>query len=163
MNDRPSDRCGGGDGPEPVLTAWADAYRALSRRVEYGAFLYRSCAGPVTYRTGRTLRGFGRIGPVQAHVVLPFLYFYLLEAPWFRLSEGWIPEGLVHTHPAPPPGMTSRFHSATDRWLTRLPRVPAVYVVPYENREIRRYPDPEERERQGTDKNRKDGTESERR
>ena len=21
MNDRPSDRCGGGDGPEPVLTA----------------------------------------------------------------------------------------------------------------------------------------------
>lgn len=131
-----------GESLEAVLAAWADSYRTLSHRVEYGAFLYRSGADPASYRTGRTLRGCGRIGPVQAHVVLPFLYFYCIEAPWLRLTKGCTPEGLVHTHPAPPPGMTGRFHSAADRWLTRLPRVPAVYVVPYENTEIRRYPEP---------------------
>ncbi len=120
---------------------WGEQNRPLSEVKERMAFIYAVPGeGARTYYLGRTYTGMGKCGPFRPNVVIPFMYLYMTETlqEWLRLRSR--PVALVHTHPRPSPGMTCRHHSREDRMLLKLPGIHAVYVVPYENDEVNRFP-----------------------
>lgn len=73
-------------------------------------------------------------------MVMPFIYLYTIESTKEWLKHKANIEAFVHTHPKPNAGFTYRSHSKEDLFLLKLPRINAVYVVPYENNELNRKP-----------------------
>lgn len=124
---------------EEAAAAWSDVYRSLGVRKEYAAFVYSATIGGVRkYYIGRTYEGMGKHGMIRANVVIAFLYLYLIQTTKERLKRKAKISAFLHTHPKPPAGFTCRYHSAEDMFLLKLPRIVAVYVIPYENKEINR-------------------------
>ena len=122
-----------------AAAAWSDKYRAPGVKKEYAAIVYAArIGGNVRYYTGRTYSGMGELGFIRANAVIPFLILYLFESLAQRLKRRAGIAAYLHTHPKPPPGYTSRFHSAADLFLLKLPGIKAVYVIPYENGEMNR-------------------------
>jgi hypothetical protein len=120
---------------------WGEQYRKMSKIYEYGAFIYsRIIDGQKVYYWGRTLRGMGWKKFHRPNVVLPFLYLYLFESIRELLTSKALVEAFIHTHPEPQKGYSCKEHSREDIWLLKLPRIKAVYVVPFENNEINRLP-----------------------
>ncbi len=122
-----------------AASAWSDIFRSRGIRKEYAAFVYSTEMGGVTrYFTGKTHIGMGKHGIIRANVVIPFLYMYLVQSITERLKRKANIAAFIHTHPEPPQGYTCRNHSAEDLFLLKLPRIKAVYVIPYENKDINR-------------------------
>ncbi|GEM_PF-6471516 len=120
---------------------WGNRYRPRSEKFEYAALVYSvSVYGDQVFYLGKTFRGMAGHGLISPNVVIPFIYLFTVEALKERLKYQAKVAAFVHTHPKPPPGFTTRFHSKADRWLLRLPTLRAVYVIPYENEEINREP-----------------------
>jgi hypothetical protein len=120
---------------------WGRRYRPVSETHEHAALIYCAKAyGDRFYYIGKTYKGMAQHRWISPNVVLPFLYLFLCEAWKERLLNQATVAAFVHTHPKPDPGFTYRFHSRIDRWLLRMPKLNAVYVVPFENDEINREP-----------------------
>ncbi len=116
---------------------WADRFRKLSEKKEYAAFVYSmEVEGEKKYYIGRTYSGFGRNGPIQPNVIIPFIYFYVIESIFEWLKNRAKIECFIHTHPKPKEGFTNRHFSPVDLKLLELRRMKSVCVVPYENNEI---------------------------
>lgn len=122
-----------------AATAWSHIYRSRGIRREYAAFIYTAeVRGVKQYFTGKTHAGMEKHGIIRANVVIPFLFMYLIQSITERLKRNAKAAAFIHTHPAPPPGYTCRNHSSEDLFLLKLPGIQAVYVIPYENKEINR-------------------------
>lgn len=124
-----------------TVVQWGRRYRPVSETHEHAALIYCAKAyGDRYYYIGKTYRGMAQGRWISPNVVLPFLYLFLWEAWKERLLNRATVAAFAHTHPKPDPGFTYRFHSKIDRWLLKLPKLNAVYVVPFENDEINREP-----------------------
>ena len=124
-----------------AVAAWCSEYRRVSKKVEYAALVYSAFReGEEIYYTGRTYAGMGKFGFIRPNVVIPFVFMYMLQSVTQRLLHKARMVSFIHTHPMPEKGFTYRNHSKEDLFLLRLPGIHAVYVVPYENNEIRREP-----------------------
>jgi hypothetical protein len=125
------------DSETAAATAWSESYRGRSIQKEYAAFIYvTAIGGEQSYYSGRTLSGMRRHGIVRANVVIPFFILYFIQSVIERLKRKAKIAAFVHTHPKPALGYTSSFLSGEDRLLLKLPRIIAVYVIPYENQEM---------------------------
>ncbi len=121
------------------ISAWSNLYRKMGVRIEYATFVYTSVnKGSKTFFTGNTYKGMRSRGPIRANVVFAFLFMYIFESFFYRIFFGAKISSFVHTHPQPRPGYTSAKHSPEDLFLLNLPRINAVYVIPYENNDINR-------------------------
>ncbi len=122
-----------------AATAWSEKYRKLSSKKEYASFVYAiNIRGEKKYYIGRTYRGMGKCGIISPNVILPFLYQYFILLVIERLKQRASIAAFLHTHPKPPSGSTYKYHSAADLLLLKLPGIRAVYVIPYENKELSR-------------------------
>jgi hypothetical protein len=122
---------------QEAVAAWSVRYRSKGVRKEYAAFIYCLRAGnTLQYYEGRTYTGMREHGLLRANAVIPFLLLYFFQSLAERIRRSASIAAYVHTHPKPPPGFTCRHHSAEDLFLLKLPRIKAVYVIPYENNEI---------------------------
>lgn len=122
---------------EAVVITWANHYRMLSEKKEFGAFIYSMKEDGLTkYYSGRTFSGSGKNRLFQPNVIIPFVYFYFVESfiEWFKRRAKVA--GFIHTHPKPDEGFTYRHFSSVDLKLLRLARITSICVVPFENSEI---------------------------
>ncbi len=122
---------------QKLIKAWAYQYRQMSETKEHAAFIYSNEEeGVKKYYVGHTYAGFSKNGPFQPNVIIPFVYFYIVESiiEWFRKRAEV--ECFIHTHPKPEKGFTNRQFSNVDMKLLHLKRIKLVCVVPFENNEI---------------------------
>lgn len=125
------------DSEYEAVKAWSEIYRNLGIRKEYAAFVYSArIGGAEKYYAGRTYSGMGKHGVIRANVVIPFIYLYLIQSIKELVARRGKIAAFLHTHPNPPSGFTCRHHSAEDLFLLKLPRINAVYVIPYENQDL---------------------------
>lgn len=122
-----------------AAAAWGEENRPYSEVKERMAFIYAlPVSGGSGFYLGRTRVGMGLWGPIRPNVAVPLVYLYLLETLSEWLLRRAVPVAVVHSHPRPPRGHTYGHHSREDLQLLRLPGIHAVFVVPYENREVLR-------------------------
>lgn len=125
------------DSEHAAASAWSHTFRSRGIRREYAAFIYSTEAGGAKqYFSGKAHAGMGEHGIIRANVVIPFLYMYFVQSSIERLKRKAKIAAFIHTHPAPQPGYTCRNHSSEDLFLLKLPGIQAVYVIPYENKEL---------------------------
>ena len=118
-----------------AVKAWADAYRPMSEYYEYAVFVYRKKNSGEFY-LGRTLKGMKDIRKLRANVVMAFIFLYLTESlKEFLVSRSSV-EAFIHTHPKPDAGYTNKSFSKEDLFTLKMRRIKAIYLVPYENKEI---------------------------
>ncbi len=118
-----------------AVKAWADVYRPLSEFYEYAVFVYRKKNNGDLY-LGRTIKGMKDIKKLRANVVMAFIFLYLIESlKEFLISRSSV-EAFIHTHPEPDDGYTNKNFSKEDLFTLKMRRIKAIYLVPFENKEI---------------------------